>query len=130
MPRAVENVFDAHFENDIGMGADPRTSHGNFAQHLIERFACSALMDWIDPDEHAIDRQQLFADCIGKAFVIDGWLRIDTQRFESLEHPDEAAIVWCGVLPGCSVASPDDSHRVTEREGIICVHERFSTNIV
>jgi len=87
--------------------------HGDFAQHLIERGACFALVDRIDPNQHGVNCQQLFADCIREALVIDGRMRRDTQRVESLEHANEAAVLWRRISSGNSIASRDDRYGST-----------------
>ena len=66
MTRSVEHVLDAHLQDDVGMRAHPRALRRNLAKQRIERRARLALMDRIDPDEHAVDGEQLIADRVGE----------------------------------------------------------------
>src|SRR5437763_12031609 len=77
MARAVQDVLDAHLQNDIRMRTDPRTSQSDLAQQRVERGARLALVDGIDPNEDAVHREQLVADRVGKAFVVDRWASLN-----------------------------------------------------
>src|SRR5260370_42086042 len=77
MARAVEDVLDAHLQNDIRMRADPRTLQSDLAQQRVERGARLTLVDGIEPDKEAVHRVQLVADRDGKALVIDRYAGLD-----------------------------------------------------
>ncbi|MHC2589447.1 hypothetical protein ACVIG9_003503 [Bradyrhizobium ottawaense] len=91
--RAVEHLLDAHLQDHVGMGAHPRSLRRDVAQQGIELGARLALVDRIDPDQHAVSREQLVADCVGKAFVVDHGVRVDAEGGEGLEDADEAAVL-------------------------------------
>src|SRR3954451_17434548 len=96
MPRAVEDVLDAHLQNDVRMRADPWTLQSDLAQQRVERGARFTLVDGIDPDQNAVHREQLVPDFLGKAFVVDHWARINAGRGKCLENTDEAAVLRSG----------------------------------
>src|SRR5215472_2345436 len=103
---AVEDLFHAHFENDVGMRADPRPARSDVAQQRVERLARLALVDRIDPDEHAIGAEQLLAHLIREVFVIDGRLGTDAYRGELFENTVEAVVLWRRSFPRCEIATP------------------------
>src|ERR1700722_17635260 len=55
MLRAVKDLLHPHFENDVGMGADPDALRSDFSQHPIEHNSVLPLGNRIDPNEHAIN---------------------------------------------------------------------------
>ena len=58
MLRAIQDLFHAHLEDHVGMRADPGTARRHVTQHRVKRLPCLAFVDRIDPDQHAIGRQQ------------------------------------------------------------------------
>ena len=75
------------------MRADLRLGGGDFSQQRIERRARLPLMEWIDPHEHTIDRQQLLADLIGEFLVVHRSLRIDADRGQIFEDRMKAIVL-------------------------------------
>ena len=73
--------------------ADPRTLQSDVAQQRVERGARLTLVDGIDPDQDAVHREQLVADRVSKAFVIDRWAGLDAGTGQCLEDADEAAVL-------------------------------------
>src|SRR6266550_2864231 len=130
MARAVEDVLDAHLQNDIRMRADPRTLQSDLAQQRVERGARLTLVDGIDPDQDAVHREQLVADRVGKAFVVDRWAGLDAGSGQCLEDTDEAAVLRGRVPPCGGVAAPENRDRVTEMGLLIGVHARAPRRIV
>jgi hypothetical protein len=59
------------------MRADPRTLQSDLAQQRVKRGARLTLVDGIDPDQDAVHREQLVADRVGKAFIVDRWAGLD-----------------------------------------------------
>src|SRR5215472_8015947 len=106
MLSAVENLLDAHFENDVGMRADPRPARSDVAQYRVEGLARLALVDRIDPDEHAIGAKQLLAHLVREVLVIDGRLGTDADRGELFEDAVEAVVLRRRSLPRCEIATP------------------------
>src|SRR5438477_9090053 len=103
---AVEDLLDAHFENDVGMRADPRPARSNVAQYRIERLARLALVDWIDPDEHAIGAKQLLAYLVREVLVINGRLGMDADGGELFEDAVEAVVRRRRVAARLEIATP------------------------
>src|SRR5215472_7728717 len=103
---AVENLLDAHFENDVGMRAGPRPARRDVTQQRVERLARLALVDRIDPDEHAIGAKQLLAHLIREVLVIDGRLGTDADRGELFEDAVEAVVRRRRGLPRFEIATP------------------------
>jgi hypothetical protein len=52
----VQNLFDTHLQDHVGVGADPWAARGDVAQQRIEYGSGLALMDRIDPHKHPIGR--------------------------------------------------------------------------
>jgi len=65
MLRAVQDLFHAHFEDHVGVCADPRSAQCYVTKYCIEHRPGLPFMDWIDPHEHSIDRQKLPAHLVG-----------------------------------------------------------------
>ena len=91
------------------MRADPRPACGDLAQQADRApRAFLALMERIDPDEHAIGLQQLRANLVGKLFVIDGRFGMNADRGELLEDAMKAIVGRGRVAPRLAVATPDN----------------------
>src|SRR5262249_45250889 len=57
----MEHLLGAHLEDYIGMGAHPDAARRDLAQKRVEINAATPLVNWIDPDEHAIEGAELCA---------------------------------------------------------------------
>ena len=67
-----------------------------------------ALMDRIDPHEHAVRREELLAHLVGEFLVIDRGLGVDAGRLQFFEDAMEAVVLRRCVAPGLRIAAPDD----------------------
>src|SRR3954471_18224681 len=76
-------------------------------------------MDRIDPDEHAIDAQELRAHLVGKFLVVHGRHGIDADGFERLEDAVESIVLRCHVVPRRTVAAPDNRNRLLLASGVM-----------
>ena len=52
----------AHLQNDVGVGTDPDTLGGHVTQQGIQERPILPVGDGIDPDEDAVDLEELVAD--------------------------------------------------------------------
>jgi hypothetical protein len=121
---AIKHLLDAHLEDDVRMGADPRPARGDVAQQRIEGGTRLALMNGIHPHQHAVGSQKLRAHCIGKFLVVNDRLRIDAERAQLLEDAVEAIAPRRGSLPRFAIAAPQDSDFVGFRRFIPSTHSR------
>jgi hypothetical protein len=90
------------------MGADPNTLRRDRAQQRIERRAGLALMDGIDPDQHAIRRQELRAHFIRERLVVNRGRRVDAERGELFEDAIEAVVPRRYATAYLGIAAPKD----------------------
>ena len=65
------------------------------------------VMDRIDPDQHAVDRQQLLADLVDDVVVVNRGLGVDAERGQLLEDAMEAIVLRCRCPPRLMVAAPE-----------------------
>src|SRR2546423_15121591 len=122
MARAIQDVLDAHLQNDIRMRTDPRTSQSDLAQQRVERGARLALVDGIDPNEDAVHREQLVPNRVGKAFVVDRWAGLNAGSGQRLADTDEAAVLRRGLPPHSGVAAPENRDGATDLGRLIRIH--------
>lgn len=122
MTRSVEHVLDAHLQDHVGMCAHPWPLRRNVAKQRVEGLARLALMDRIDPDEHAIDGEQLIADGVGEDLVVDHRAGVDADRGECFENADEAAVLCRRVPARRSVAAGKDGNGMAERRVAFGIH--------
>ncbi len=104
------------------MRADPRAARGDLAQQRIERGAGLALMDRIDPYEHAIRPRQLLAHFVGEVLVIDRGLGLNANGGELLEDAVEAVVVRRRGAPGLGITAPEDRDFIDFRAGTASGH--------
>ena len=64
------------------MRANPRSVPCNIAQQRIKRAAGPALVDRIDPYEHPVRREELFARLVREFLGIDRGRRADARRIQ------------------------------------------------
>jgi len=107
MFRAVQNLFDAHLEDNVGMCADPRASCRDAAQHGVKHVPRPALVNRIDPDEDAVKSQKLIADFARDVVGIDHGQRVDAERKQFFEHPAIAVVVRRRGAPRFLITTPD-----------------------
>src|SRR6516165_4404940 len=87
----MEHFLSAHLEDYIGMGAHPHTLRRDLAQQGVKIDAVAPLMNWVDPDEHAIERGEVCAYFVEHIVLIDDRFRIDADVGECREHGLEPA---------------------------------------
>ena len=79
------------------MRADPGSARRDISQHRVEYRPCLPFVDWVDPDEHSIDRQELFAYLIGDIVGIDRRLGVNAKRRQLFEDAVIAIILGFAV---------------------------------
>ena len=94
---AVENFLHAHLEDHVGMRADPRAAGRDVAQQRVEHGARPAGVERIDPDQHAVDPEELLAHLVGERLVEHGRLGVDAEPGSAPRTRGDS---------GCSAASP------------------------
>src|SRR5215469_8614710 len=118
---AVQDFFDPHLEDYVGVRADPGPPRSDVAQQRVELTSGLGALDRIDPDEHPICAQELLADLVGEGLVVDRRLGIDADGGKLLENPVKAIVPWCGGLPGFGITTPEDR----DLEGFLSGHFRL-----
>src|SRR5215211_3020701 len=109
MPGTVQHFLDAHFEDDVGMRADPWPPFGHLAQQGIKRIArFFAILKRIDPHKYAVGLQQLRANLVGELLVIDGRFGMNADRGKLLENAMKAIVGRGRVAPRLAVTAPDN----------------------
>jgi len=103
---AMQNFFHAHLEDHVGMGADPGAARCHVTQHRVEHGPCLPFMDRIDPDEHPIDRQKLFAHFVDYVVRVNRGLRVNAERGQLLEYAMKAIVLRCCRSPRLTIAAP------------------------
>ncbi len=94
------------------MRADPGTARRDIAQQRVEHGPGLALMDRIDPHEHAIDRQKLLAHLVGDVLVVDRGLGIDAERRQLFEDAVKAIVLrGCGA-PCLAITAPENCNSI------------------
>src|SRR5262249_30180069 len=104
-----EHLFCAHLEDHIRMGAHPDAARRDFTQKCVELGAVASLMDWIDPDEHSIKRNELCAHGVKDIILVDRRFRRDADPGERSEDGFEAAGFWRNAAARRFITSPEDS---------------------
>jgi hypothetical protein len=105
---AVQDFFDPHLEDHVGVRADPGAPRGDVAQQRVEFSSGLAALDRIDPHEHPICAQELLAHLVGEGLIVDRRLGIDADGGKLLEDPVKAIVLWGRGLPGFGIATPED----------------------
>src|SRR5262245_37207549 len=102
----MQHLLGAHLEDYIGMGAHPDAARRDLAQKRVEINAATPLVNWIDPDEHAIEGAELCAHGVKDIVLVNYWFRIDTDIGEGSEDGLEPAGVGRGTATRRFIASP------------------------
>ena len=92
------------------MGAYPCPARRDVAQQRVETSAVAPLMNWVDPDQHAIDCGEPGAHRVGNVIFIDHRFGIDAKRGERCEDGSEPAGLCVDVAACRFIAPPKDSH--------------------
>jgi hypothetical protein len=72
--RAVEHFLDAHLENDVGVGAHPHPVRSDVPQQVVKARSVLAVIQRIDPDEHAVHGQEASVDRLRHLLGVQDWL--------------------------------------------------------
>ena len=131
MPGAVQDFFDPHSENDVGVRADPRASRRHIPQHRVEHLPGAAFVDRIDPNQHAVAGQKLGAHLVRIIVGVNRRLSVDPERGQFLENAAIPVVVRCRGAPGLPIAAPEDRYpiairglrraeRARRRERLVC----------
>ena len=102
----MEHLLSAHLEDHIGIGADPDAMRRDLAQKRVEIGPVAPLVNWVDPDEHTIDRGELCAHGVEDIVLVDHRFRIDADVSERREDGLEPAVICRGAAASSSIASP------------------------
>ena len=97
------------------MGADPDALRGDVAQQGVQLGAVSAALNRVDPDEDAVHREQLFADGLGEAFVVDHGVPFDAGGGKRFHHIDEAAVFRGGFSTRDGISPREDGYGTSGR---------------
>ena len=91
-----------------GCALTPGTARCDLAQHRVERGPDFPFTEWVNPDEHTIDRQELLADLVGKILVINRGLGVDAECRELLEDTVIAIVLRGRGLSRLAIAGPQN----------------------
>ena len=116
---AVQNILDAHLEDDVGVCADPRASCRDAAQYGVKHVPRPAFVNRIDPDEDTVKSQKLIADFARNIVGIDHGQRVDAERKQFFEYPAIAVVIRRRGAPRFLIATPDYRGPITLR-GLQC----------
>src|SRR5262249_4687691 len=114
----VENLLGAHLEDHVGMGAHPRPARRNVAQQGVEHGARPAGIERIDPDEHAVEAEELVAHLVREGLVEHGGRGVDAGPAQLLEDVVIAIVVRRRRAARLAVAAPENRYL----GGLIAVH--------
>jgi hypothetical protein len=87
-------------------------------------------VDWVDPDEHSIDRQELFAYLIGDIVGIDRRLGVNAKRRQLFEDAVIAIILGICGSPRLAVATPENCDPIVFHIGHVVSMEVIATAIM
>lgn len=87
------------------MSADPHALSRDVSQQCVETSAISTVLNGVDPDQHAVNREQLFTNVLGEAFIIDRRLGFNADGGECFEDVYEAAFLRRRIPPRGSVSA-------------------------
>jgi hypothetical protein len=71
--RAVEHLLDAHLENDVGVGAHPDPVRSDVPQQEVKLRSVLAVIQRVDPDEHAVHGQEASVDRFLHLLGVQDW---------------------------------------------------------
>jgi len=109
---AVEDLLDAHFEDHVGVSADPRSSCCHVAQERVQSLPRAAVLERIDPRQHAINVCKLGANLVFDFLSIDGGFGFDAKRGKRRKDAVIAIVLRRRGGACVAVATPDDSNFV------------------
>jgi len=86
--------------------ADPRSTRCYVTQHRVEHRSGLPFMDRINPHEHSINRQELFAHLVGDVVVIDRRLGINAKCCQLFEDAVKAIVLGSCRSPHFPLGHP------------------------
>src|SRR4051812_28876045 len=92
LSRPVENLFRTHRLHDVGVGADPYAGGGDLAEDGVDAVPILAAADRVDPDDDAVDAEELVADRRRDLVAVHHRPRVDADVGERVEHRSEPLI--------------------------------------
>ena len=94
------------------MRTDPGPARRDITQHRIELGPAFALLDRIDPHEHAINRQKLPANLVCHVLVVDRRLGIDADRRQLFEDTVKAIVLRSCGAPCLAITAPQNCNSI------------------
>ncbi len=91
------------------MGAHPDTARRDLAQQRVEIGAVASLVNWVDPDQHAIERGELGPHGVADIVLVDHRFGRDADIGERRKDGLEPAGVRRGTAALRLIAPPQDS---------------------
>ena len=88
------------------MSAHPDAARRDLAQQRVQFGAIAPLVNWINPDEHAIDCGELCAHDVEDIILIDHRFSMDADVSERREDGLQPAVICRGTAASDFVASP------------------------
>src|SRR6516225_5640631 len=113
MPRAVQDLLDAHFEDHVGMGADPWSRRRHFAQQPVELLARATIIQRINPDQHAVGLHELRAHLIDHVLGIDCRLGSNAKCLKFCKDAMVPIVVSCRCSARRSITAPENGDFVS-----------------
>ena len=80
-----------HGRDRVGVGRDPDTLVCYVAEQRVEVGAVGAVLDRVDPDDDAVEAEQLVADLVHVVVVVDDCLGFGSQLGEAVEERSEGS---------------------------------------
>ena len=102
----MKDLLRAHLEDHVRMSADPDSSGGDVPQHRVEHRAVLPVGSRIDPDEHAVELQELLAHLERQIVGVDRRLGANAERGQRLEDVAEFVVVGRRVASRLTIAAP------------------------
>jgi hypothetical protein len=115
----VQDFFDAHLKDNIGVRTDPRSTRRHITQHGVEHSPGLPSMDWIHPHEHSVNRHKLLAHLVSDIVVIHRRLGINAACGQLFEDVVKAIVLGIGRSPSFAIAPPQNRNPVGPHIGHI-----------
>jgi hypothetical protein len=126
---AVQDFFDAHLEDHIGMRADPGSARRDITQHLVEYSPGLPFMDRIDPHEDSINRQKLLAHLVGEVVGINRRLGMNAKCRQLFKDAVKAIVLRSCGSPALAIAAPENCDSIVLFTGHIASLKLIATTI-
>src|SRR5690242_16738183 len=108
------------------MGADPDTSRRYIAEESVQLHSVAPLVNWVDPDQHAVDRGKLTAHGLDDVILVDRGFSSDAGISKRFENGFESTGFGYGCLPRLFITAPQD--RYAAQSGCWCFRH-YSTSM-